>query len=99
MPAKPDGFRAALARLKNLVAESFAVAGGIAWARRTVRALLAIGKIVTNNFDTGLGERVCDGDQQRRIAIRSGSMCENQVVQNGLLKMKRAARRGSPFRY
>jgi hypothetical protein len=66
-----------LARPSDFRPQSFAVAGCVTRARRTVQTLLAKRKIVAQNLNAAGTECVREGDQQWRIPIRSGPVSEN----------------------
>ena len=76
MPAEPNLSRMLLAQLCNLFAKAFAIPRGVARTRGTVRTILSIRQVVTRYLNPVLGESICECDQKRRVAIRSGAVSE-----------------------
>ena len=76
MSTEPDLIGMLLTNLQDLLAQSFAISRGVTGTRRTVRAVLPIGQVVTDDLNLTLGECVCERDQQRRIAIGSSAVSE-----------------------
>jgi len=80
MPAEPDVFGILSADFEDLLAQTFAIARGVGGAGRTVRAVLSKWQIITDHFNAAFRESVCDGDQQRRVAIRSSAVSEKEIL-------------------
>lgn len=65
-------------------AQALLVAFGAAARRRSVGAQLPERQITAEHGDAGFGERVCESDEQRRLAVRAGAVREDERVVRGV---------------
>jgi hypothetical protein len=74
--------------------ESLLIAFRAAALWRPVRARLAKGQFTAQNGPSGVAERACECDQERRVAVRSGAMGEDEGIAGRIgREMKEAAHR------
>jgi hypothetical protein len=65
------------------VSQPVAVRGGVSAIRRTVGPLLAVWQIAAQHDESGFGEGASQCHQQRRLAVRSGSVRQHQRLAGG----------------
>lgn len=84
MTAEPNLFRLLLADFRDLLAKSLAIPSRIAWARRSVRPLLAERQIIAHNLNAMFRENMCERNEQWRVSVRSSAVGEQQVLHERL---------------
>ena len=75
-----DAPRSDLAKPADRLADAGAILPGRAWMRRSVRPAQAEGKIESIYRDTGFGEGIRHGREQRGLAVDARAMRERQPV-------------------
>ena len=79
--AQPQAAWVRFADFEYFHAEAFAIARRLHWPWRTMRPLLAKWQIIADYVRTVRAECIRERDQQRRITIRTGAMCEDKGFQ------------------
>ena len=97
MPSEPDRFRLFFAQFLHFYSQSCAVVCSIARTRRPVRAFLAKGQIVAYDLNTSLHEGIRHSYQQRRVAVGTGTVSENQAIRQNEPKMRKGRPARQPF--
>jgi len=75
----------------NGILQSGAVAGGVARAGRAPGARLAIGEIAAQDGESGGGESLGQGDEQRSLGVRAGAVGQDHAVAVGCFRQMQEA--------
>ena len=73
---EPHSIGVLLANLQDFLAQSFAIPRGVARARWALGPRLPKSQIITHYFNLMFGKRFGEGNEQRRVAIRSSAVRE-----------------------
>lgn len=80
LPAEEDTTRNELPHCGDGIFQAFAVASGVAGARRTEFSQLAKWQITAENGESRCGKSFCERDQECRLRVAACSVSKNQAI-------------------